>query len=95
MTLPREPGAAQAAPAIVLADDTCTDVLSQVIAHALSGLPASRWLIPSPAARRRIFPGYIPAAHRARPGQRHRAHHRRPRRRALGCPPDVTRHPRP
>jgi GNAT superfamily N-acetyltransferase len=35
------------------------DVLSQVIASAFHDLPQSRWLVPDPAARREIFPGYF------------------------------------
>jgi GNAT superfamily N-acetyltransferase len=50
--------AADAGPCVVLADDTCTSVLSQVIADACHDLAPSRWLIPDPDARRRIFPGY-------------------------------------
>jgi GNAT superfamily N-acetyltransferase len=53
---PRPPDAAQT---VVLADATCAGVLSQVIADAFFDLTVSRWLIPYPAARRRIFPGYF------------------------------------
>ena len=56
MTPPRQ---VDAGPAVVLADDSCTGVLSQVIADAFVDLAVSRWLIPDPAARRRIFPGYF------------------------------------
>jgi GNAT superfamily N-acetyltransferase len=35
------------------------EVLSHVIADAFHDLPPSRWLIPDPAARRDIFPGYF------------------------------------
>ena len=59
MTPPRELGAGQASPAVILAGETCADVLSQVIADAFFDLAVSRWLIPDPAARRRIFPGYF------------------------------------
>jgi GNAT superfamily N-acetyltransferase len=44
---------------VVLADGTCTDTLSQVIADAFFDLAVSQWLIPDRAARRRIFPGYF------------------------------------
>ena len=56
MTPPRQ---ADAGPAVVLADGSCAGVLSQVIADAFFDLAVSRWLIPDPAARRRIFPGYF------------------------------------
>ncbi len=59
MTPPRELAAGQAGPAVILANDTCTDVLSQVIADAFFDLAVSRWLIPDAAARREIFPGYF------------------------------------
>jgi hypothetical protein len=55
----RSPGRSEpgTGPAILLADDTCTDVLSQVMAGACHDLAPSRWLIPGPDARRRILPG--------------------------------------
>ena len=53
---PRPP---DAGPAVVFADASCAGVLSQVIADAFLDLAVSRWLIPYPAARRRIFPGYF------------------------------------
>jgi GNAT superfamily N-acetyltransferase len=53
---PRPP---DAGPAIVLANAPCAGVLSQVIAKAFFDLAVSRWLIPYPPARRRIFPGYF------------------------------------
>src|ERR1017187_7191611 len=53
---PRPP---DAGPAVVFADASCAGVLSQVIADAFFDLAVSRWLIPYPAARRRIFPGYF------------------------------------
>jgi GNAT superfamily N-acetyltransferase len=56
VTPPRPP---DAGPAVVIADGTCAGVLSQVIADAFVDLAVSRWLIPDPAARRRIFPGYF------------------------------------
>jgi GNAT superfamily N-acetyltransferase len=58
MTAPRNL-AADAGPAVVLADETCIGVLSQVIASAFADLAVSRWLIPDPAARHEIFPGYF------------------------------------
>ena len=59
MTPPRELAARQASPAVILAGETCADVLSQVIADAFFDLAVSQWLISDPAARRRIFPGYF------------------------------------
>jgi len=56
VTPPRPP---DAGPAVVIADGTCAGVLSQVIADAFVDLAVSRWLVPDPAARRRIFPGYF------------------------------------
>src|ERR1035441_8199428 len=53
---PRPPDTGQV---VVLADDSSLDVLSQVIADAFFDLAVSRWLIPDPAARREIFPGYF------------------------------------
>jgi GNAT superfamily N-acetyltransferase len=50
---------AAASPAVVLADDTCAGVLSQVIADAFFDLAVSAWLIPDEAARRQIFPRYF------------------------------------
>lgn len=35
------------------------EILAQVIAAAFSPLAASQWLVPDPAARRAIFPGYF------------------------------------
>jgi GNAT superfamily N-acetyltransferase len=35
------------------------EVLSQVIAVAFHGLPPSRWLVPDPASRAEIFPGFF------------------------------------
>jgi GNAT superfamily N-acetyltransferase len=59
MTAPRNLAAGGTDPAVVLADDTSLDVLSQVIAGAFADLAVSRWLIPDPAARREIFPRYF------------------------------------
>jgi GNAT superfamily N-acetyltransferase len=44
---------------VVLADGTSAEVLSQVIADTFADLAVSRWLIPDPGARHRIFPGYF------------------------------------
>jgi GNAT superfamily N-acetyltransferase len=44
---------------VVIAGGTCAGVLSQVIADAFADLAVSRWLVPDPAARHRIFPGYF------------------------------------
>jgi hypothetical protein len=46
-------------PAVVRAGDGDAEALSQVIAEAFGDLAPSRWLIPDPAARRRVFPGYF------------------------------------
>ena len=53
---PRPPDAGAA---VVFADASCAGGLSQVIAEAFFDLAVSRWLIPYPPARRRIFPGYF------------------------------------
>jgi GNAT superfamily N-acetyltransferase len=53
------PRPTDAAPAVVIADGTSAGVLSQVIADAFADLAVSRWLIPDPADRHRIFPGYF------------------------------------
>jgi hypothetical protein len=53
------PRPADAASAVVIADGTSAGVLSQVIADAFADLAVSRWLIPGPADRRRIFPRYF------------------------------------
>jgi hypothetical protein len=45
--------------AIIRADEADAQTLSQVIAEAFGDLPPSRWLIPDPAARRDILPGYF------------------------------------
>ena len=55
MTPPRSP----AGQILVRADETDTDVLSQVIAEAFFDLPPSRWLVEDPALRREIFPAYF------------------------------------
>lgn len=44
---------------IVTAGAADLDALGQVIADAFHSLPPSRWLIPDPAARREILPGYF------------------------------------
>ena len=59
MTPPRELATGNASPAVVLADESCADVLSQVIADAFHPLAVCEWLIPDQAERRRIFPGYF------------------------------------
>jgi GNAT superfamily N-acetyltransferase len=53
------PGPPDVGPAVVIADGTSAGVLSQVIADAFTDLAVSRWLIPDPAVRHRIFPGYF------------------------------------
>ncbi len=59
MTAPWNLAASGTDPAVVIADETCLDVLSQVIAGAIDDLAVSRWLIPDPAARHQIFPRYF------------------------------------
>lgn len=44
---------------LVLADGADADVLSHVIAEAFHPLPPSLWLIPDPAVRRGVYPGYF------------------------------------
>src|ERR1019366_527375 len=74
------PGPPDVGPAVVIADGTSAGVLSQVIADAFTDLAVSRWLIPDPAVRHRIFPGYF-RLRGARPGRRDRLHHPGPGRR--------------
>lgn len=45
--------------AVVRAGHGDAEVLCQLIADALHGDAVSRWLVPSPVARRQIFPGYF------------------------------------
>lgn len=54
------------------------ETLSQVIADAFHDLPPSRWLIPHPAGRRAVFPGYfgIFVAHALDSGIVHTTHDR-------------------
>jgi GNAT superfamily N-acetyltransferase len=63
MTTPRGhlgvPGASSPGARVIRAEAGDLDALSQVIADAFADLPQSRWLIPDPAARRDIFPGYF------------------------------------
>lgn len=59
MTPHRDLTAAGTEATVVLADDACTAVLSQLIADAFFDLEVSRWLIPDPAARRQIYPRYF------------------------------------
>lgn len=58
MTRQREAARAVAHAAVRAAPDD-TEVLSQLIADALHDDEVSSWLLPSPALRRRIFPGYF------------------------------------
>lgn len=55
----RRPPAGAAAGGIVRAGEADIEVLSQVIADAFFPLAPCQWLIPDPAARRDIFPGYF------------------------------------
>ena len=59
MTRQHEPRPAGQYPEVVRADAGDLDTLSQVIADAFHELDPSRWLIPGPADRRAIFPGYF------------------------------------
>jgi GNAT superfamily N-acetyltransferase len=43
----------------VPADESDTEVLSQVVADAFFGLAVSQWLVPDPQARCEIFPAYF------------------------------------
>ena len=52
-------GLPASAPGVVRAGPASTAVLSQVIAEAFHDLDVSRWLLPGPAVRRRIFPSYF------------------------------------
>jgi GNAT superfamily N-acetyltransferase len=52
-------GTPAASPAVIRALPDSTAVLSQVIADAFHDLDVSRWLLPVPAIRRRIFPAYF------------------------------------
>jgi GNAT superfamily N-acetyltransferase len=56
------PGAPAAGPAVIRAQPESTAVLSQVIADAFHDLDVSRWLLPVPAIRRRVFPAYFQLA---------------------------------
>jgi len=47
------------APDIIRADAADLDVISQLITDAFHELAPSQWLIPDPAERRQIFPGYF------------------------------------
>jgi GNAT superfamily N-acetyltransferase len=46
-------------PAVVQAGEADADALSDLIAESFFDLAPSQWLIPDPAARRRVFPGYF------------------------------------
>jgi GNAT superfamily N-acetyltransferase len=59
MTPPTGPAAGDLDATVVRADAADLDILSPVIAGAFHDLAPSRWLIPDPAARREIFPGYF------------------------------------
>lgn len=59
MTLDARPAAPGADPAVIRAGEPGTEALCQVIAGAFFGLEVSRWLIPDPEDRRRIFPSYF------------------------------------
>jgi GNAT superfamily N-acetyltransferase len=50
---------ARSGPGVVRAGPADLELLSQLIAAAFHDLAPSRWLIPDPAARRHIFPGYF------------------------------------
>jgi GNAT superfamily N-acetyltransferase len=54
-----DPAAADPDFQVIRADAADLEALSQVIADAFCDLAPSRWLIPDPAARREIFPGYF------------------------------------
>ncbi len=46
-------------PAAARASGADAGVLSRLVAEAFADLAPSRWLIPDPAVRRRVFPGYL------------------------------------
>jgi GNAT superfamily N-acetyltransferase len=61
-SLPRrspQPASSCAHGPVSRAQEADIEILSQVIASAFCDLPPSRWLVPDPAARREIFPGYF------------------------------------
>lgn len=62
MTGPRHwpvPSSVSLSGGMVTADPGDAETLSQVIAEAFFDLAPSRWLIPDPGARRKVFPGYF------------------------------------
>lgn len=56
---PGLPAASSPQPRVVPAGAGDLEALGQVIADAFHALPQSRWLIPDPAARRAVLPGYF------------------------------------
>ncbi len=59
MTPPASPAPGGTDRTVIRAGTADLDVLSQVIAGAFCDLEPSRWLIPDPAVRRQILPGYF------------------------------------
>jgi GNAT superfamily N-acetyltransferase len=59
MTARRVPAGDRTSHTVVPAQPDDIDVLSQVIADAFHPLAVSQWLIPDPAARSEVFPGYF------------------------------------
>ncbi len=59
MTPPASPAPGGTDRTVIRAGTADLDVLSQVIAGAFCDLAPSRWLIPDPAVRRQILPGYF------------------------------------
>jgi GNAT superfamily N-acetyltransferase len=55
-------GSPATSPAVIRARPDSTAALSQVIADAFHDLDVSRWLLPVPAIRRRVFPAYFQLA---------------------------------
>ena len=55
-------GIPAASPSVIRAGQDSTGALSQVIADAFHDLDVSRWLLPVPAIRRRVFPAYFQLA---------------------------------
>jgi len=64
-------------PGVVCARPADLEDLSDLIAAAFHDLAPSRWLIPDPAARRRVFPGYFRLIV-AGDGRRAGTHHAQP-----------------
>ena len=58
-TAPEPGGRAGGVARVIPADPADAQLLAEVVAAAFRHLPASNWLVPDPAERRRIFPDYF------------------------------------